>query len=228
MRLRGAAIIPLAVLLVIGCAPAGNAGWTFATFAPTAAPSSASSTSASPAATGAASAVPSVGPTGNASALPVASRSAGKKTISSEQNGWSIQIPEAWRHQEATEEWPADVYPVAGAAYTDIVGPPVGSFPGFDVSARSLTATETEESFVEWLDAENVAHGYVVDEEIQIIVDGLEARLQRQTLGGENIWEVLAFNSGRVYLMYWIGLATNREREEPLFREFVDSFRFID
>ena len=75
----------------------------------------------------------------------------------SERFGYSLELPGEWRYRAATEDWPADVYPTAGAAYTDNFEQPPASFPTVDIVTRQLDAGETQEAFLAWLDEQNAA-----------------------------------------------------------------------
>jgi hypothetical protein len=149
------------------------------------------------------------------------------KTVTSELNGWSVDIPSAWRHVKATEEWPAHTHPQQGGAnYTDNMGPPNGGFPALEVSVQSLPADQTAEQFLEFMVAENETLGYEVVEEGEIVVDGVTAQLQQQSNFGEGNFEVLIVNSGLIYAIYWIDLESQVDRNETLFRQIMETFRF--
>jgi hypothetical protein len=147
--------------------------------------------------------------------------------VTSDLNGWSVEIPAAWRHIKATEEWPAHTNPQQGeAASTDNMGPPNGGFPALEVSVQSLPADQTADQFLEFMTAENERLGYEVVEDGQIVIDGVPARLQRQTHFGEGFREVLIVNDGLIYAIYWVDLENQLDRNEPLFRRIVDTFEF--
>ena len=135
-------------------------------------------------------------------------------------------MPAGWRYRAATTDWPVRTYPTAGATYTDSFGPLGAFFPAFDVSTQQLPDDQAPSEFLAELDAGNASNGYMVVEDGQIVVDGVTGRLQRQTLGTESIWEVILFDEGRVYAIYWVGLESQREVDEPVFRHMMDTFAF--
>lgn len=140
-----------------------------------------------------------------------------------------MEIPAGWRYRPATEDWPAEHdYPLPGARYSDNFEPADDGFPAIDVSTRELAAGQSREVFLAGLDAGSAGIGCTVEEETSALVDGEAARLQRQSCagGGETVWEVIAFDSERVYAIYWIGLTSEREQDEPAFIEALSTFRF--
>jgi hypothetical protein len=138
-----------------------------------------------------------------------------------------MEIPAGWRYRPATEDWPPHTYPQPGATYTDNFEPS-GGFPAIDVSTQVLPAGQTRREFLADLDSGNADFGCTVEETEEITVDGETGRLQRQLCAGgtENIWEVTVFDGDRVYLIYWIGRASARADDEPVFRELMETFRF--
>jgi hypothetical protein len=145
-------------------------------------------------------------------------------SYTSERFGYSLELPGEWRYRAATENWPADVYPAAGAAYTDNFEQPPASFPTVDIVTRQLDAGETQEAFLTWLDEQNAAI-CTVEETSEVGVDGTDARLQRQTCG-YNAWEVVAFDGDRAYLMYWLGEPSRAASDWLIFEQVLATFRF--
>ena len=142
--------------------------------------------------------------------------------------GWSFELPAGWRYRPATEDWPAHVAPAAGAAYTDNFERPGQDFPAIDVSTQLLPADQTQKQFVAALDAATADVGCTAEATEEITVDGVVGRLQRQGCAGgfEAVWEVVAFDGERAYVIYWVGRADAAATDEPAFRRLLTTFEF--
>ena len=204
------------VLMLAGCGSA-PADWTFAP-RPSVLATPPAPAPATPAATADATPVP---------ATPAATSGSNFQTVTSPMHRWTVEVPAAWPLRPATEVWLPNTYPLAGARYTDNMESP-GGFPVFDVSVQQLPSGQTEDDFLAFMTAENEAHGYEVVESEEIVVDEVTGRIQRQSFGGEGIWEVILHKDGRAYVIYWVDLETQLDENEALFRRIIDSFRFPD
>jgi hypothetical protein len=152
----------------------------------------------------------------------------GFESITSPLHGWTAEIPATWRLRPATEVWPPNTYPLAGAAYTDNSEPEINStgFPAFDVNVRDLEPGETPEDFIAFISAGNEEAGQRVVEESETVVDGETGRLQRQSAQFYESWEVIVVHDGRAYAIYWVDSEALFEQRSDIFNQILSSFEF--
>jgi hypothetical protein len=108
-----------------------------------------------------------------------------------------------------------------GSDYIDQWIRPPGPFPVIDIASQPLAEGMTKEEFLAWLDEENSKICSVESTEAYE-VDGVEARLQRQSCG-YGAYEVAAIEGNNVYLIYWLG---GSERDLESFQQILGTFRF--
>jgi hypothetical protein len=82
----------------------------------------------------------------------------------------------------------------------------------------------SEPEFLGWLDEQN-AEIYTIESTEKVTVAGAVGRWQNQTCG-YNSMEVVLFNEGRVYLMYWLGNLADAEADRARFEHVLSTFAF--
>lgn len=179
MRRRSQLLLALAIAVVAGC---GAGKSPTLTYAPLPSPLSVAS------------------PTPWSSPSPMPSESTAWTTHTSLRNGFALDLPPGWTDAPATEDWPADTYPVGGSPYIDQFAGPPGPFPVIDIVTRPFGDTTTAEAFLAWLD---IGNGRIctVEKTDSVSVDGIVGRLQLQNCG-YSAWEVVLIGDGRVTIIY--------------------------
>ena len=145
------------------------------------------------------------------------------KRVTSERFGYSLEVPGTFEHTAATEDWPAGVYPVADAPYTDLWFDPV-HFPTIDIVTQEMPDELSEAEFLAWLD-ENNAERCTVEETEEITVAGTVGRWQDQTCG-YNSMEVVLFDDGWVYVLWWLGNVVDADADRERFEHVLSTFEF--
>ena len=136
-----------------------------------------------------------------------------------------MEIPAGWTYRPATEEWPAHSPSDPTAPFADHFAAPQGR-PLIFVFRQSLPADQTEQQFTDQVDVEN-SRGCESQEPEQITVAGVGARLVRRSCAGgqEAILEILLYDAGRAYEIYFVGQVLQVAEDEPLFLSLLDTFQ---